>query len=190
MCLSSELVPVLLSTVQEEVNHMVKPSSWPKGWRVRPWQDTDQTAVRNLILAGLAQRFGTADPALTPDLHDIASHYLAHEATFLVAEGAHGIVACGALIHEKGEPNTMRLVRISVLPTHQKQGLGRLVSQLLLAVAQRRGAKRVVLETNSDWHNALRLYKSLGFQEYARTADPHFAYTEVHLAKELPYESN
>ena len=42
---------------------------------IRPFDVKDQVAARNLILAGLADHFGKADPKFTPDLADIMSHY-------------------------------------------------------------------------------------------------------------------
>ena len=55
---------------------------------LRSFTPADQTAVRELILAGLGQRFGTADPTLTPDLDDIQANYVAQGAYFVVIETA------------------------------------------------------------------------------------------------------
>jgi GNAT superfamily N-acetyltransferase len=154
---------------------------------LRPFIPADQTAVRELILAGLGQRFGTADPSLTPDLDDIQASYLAHDAYFVVVEAAEDsqIIACGALIHEPNQPEAMRIVRVSVRGDWQGRGLGRLVSHALLDEAHQRGLARVLVETNSDWHSALRLYHALGFTEYAHNHNPEFGYTEVEMSLNL-----
>lgn len=154
---------------------------------LRPFTPADQTAVRELILAGLGQRFGTADPSLTPDLDDIQANYIAQGVYFVVVEAAEDgpIIACGALIPEPNQPEAMRLVRVSVRSDCQGRGLGRLISLALLDEAHQRGLARVLVETNSDWHSALRLYRSLGFIEYARNYNQEFGYTEVEMSLKL-----
>ena len=46
-------------------------------WQLRPFTAADQDAVKDLVLAGLADHWGTLDPTLNPDLNDIAGHYAA-----------------------------------------------------------------------------------------------------------------
>jgi GNAT superfamily N-acetyltransferase len=150
---------------------------------LRPFEVGDQTAVRNLVLAGLGQRFGTADPTLTPDLDDIQAHYIAGGGTVLVVESAGdgSLIACGVLIPEPNQPEARRMVRISVRADWQGRGLGRLVSLALIEEARQQGVAQVLVETNGDWHSALRLYQSLGFVAVLRTVDETFGYTEVEM---------
>ena len=42
---------------------------------VKPFQPEDQAAVKNLILAGLAEHWGELDLSKNPDLNDITSTY-------------------------------------------------------------------------------------------------------------------
>ena len=154
---------------------------------LRSFTPADQTAVRELILAGLGQRFGTADPTLTPDLNDIQANYVAQGAYFVVVETAEDrqIIACGALVDEPDQLKAMRLVRVSVRGDYQGRGLGRLVSRALINEARQRNLTHVLVETNSDWQSALRLYHSLGFTEYTRNHHPEFNYTEVEMTLKL-----
>ena len=43
--------------------------------RVRPFERNDQDAVRELVLAGIGERWDVLDKSLNQDLNDIASTY-------------------------------------------------------------------------------------------------------------------
>lgn len=152
---------------------------------IRPLRPDDVDAVRSLILAGLAQRFGALDAALNPDLTALWDTYAREEVVFLVAEAGGRAVGCGALVPEAGAAGTARIVRVSVAADCQGQGIGRRISQALLASARARRLARVVVETNADWDSALRLYQSLGFVEERRAVNAAFGFVEVHMAISL-----
>ncbi|MCP4415536.1 MAG: hypothetical protein GY805_02870, partial [Chloroflexi bacterium] len=42
---------------------------------IRPFHPQDQSATKQLILAGLVEHWGELDPSLNPDLNDIARSY-------------------------------------------------------------------------------------------------------------------
>lgn len=133
---------------------------------IRPFQSTDQAAGQTLILAGLAERWGTLDPALNPDLEDIYSSYVLRGNLFVVAEENGQIVGTGGLVQE--EPGVGRIVRVSVSTQWRGRGLGRTISQRLIAAGQQRGYHTLLVETNDDWHSAIGLYQGIGFVPYAR----------------------
>lgn len=145
--------------------------------RIRPFVPRDQAAVRRLILAGLGERFGFVDETLNPDLDDIAATYLraGHLVDLVEVEGA--IVGVGILVADG--PGVGRLVRMSVSAAHRRRGIGRALVAHLIGRAERRGDRRLLLETNDDWHDAIRLYRTCGFVEIARVAG------DVHLALDL-----
>lgn len=145
---------------------------------LRPFTPEDQEAARALILAGLKEHFGFIDPRYNPDLEDITESYVARGDTFLLAVRGEDILGTGALIRETAA--TGRIVRMSVAPEARRQGIGRLLVDRLLHAAGQRGFRRVVVETNDDWHDAIRLYRRCGFREYDRRDG------EVHLALTLP----
>jgi GNAT superfamily N-acetyltransferase len=139
---------------------------------IRPFTVADQATTRALVLSGLADHFGTLDERMNPDLNDIAANYLGPGSTFVVAERDGEIVGCGALITEA--PGTGRLVRMSVMRDHRGRGLGRALVNHLIAVARDRGDRRVVVETNDDWSDAIGLYLACGFRHYDhRDGDVH-----------------
>jgi GNAT superfamily N-acetyltransferase len=134
--------------------------------RIRPFTPTDQTAARQLILEGLGSHFGFIDETMNPDLGDIWQHYVVPGNSFVIAEIDGRIVGTGALIEEtKG---VGRLVRMSVSPGHQRRGIGRRLVHHLIQKANEQGYRRLLVETNHDWFDAISLYQSCGFCEYDR----------------------
>jgi len=163
-------------------------------YRLRPFQPADQAAVRQLVLAGLASRFGFADESLTPDLDDFQASYgdiggevwvatapLEMPIPASMGDGDAEIIACGALKREPSRPEALRIVRMSVKPAYQGQGVARAIGEKLIERARMRRAACVLTETNDDWHSALRLYQGLGFQETHRLYVAEFDFTEVHM---------
>ena len=148
---------------------------------IRPFAPADQEPVRRLILSGLGEHFGFVDEARNPDLDDIATSYLAAGHAFVVAELAGELIGTGALIEEA--PGVGRLVRMSVSPAHRRRGVGRALVAHLIDLARCRGYRRLVLETNDDWDDAVRLYLSCGFVESDRAA------AEIHLVLDLAASS-
>ena len=147
------------------------------GITIRPFAPADQTATRRLVLNGLGDHFGHIDETMNPDLDDIETHYLRPGHRFVLAERDGTIVGTGALIEES--PGTGRLVRMSVDRHHRGRGIGRALVDHLVAEARARGYRRVVIETNDDWWDAIGLYRACGFVEFACHSG------DVHMALEL-----
>jgi ribosomal protein S18 acetylase RimI-like enzyme len=148
----------------------------PQNLVIRLFTAADQDVARRLILNGLAEHFGRLDETLNPDLDDIAAHYVAQGALFVMAEIDGVPVGTGALV---AEGPGGRLVRISLAPAHRRRGVGRALVAHLVRAARARGWLQVLVETNDDWHDAIALYQRYGFREYARAAG------EVHLVLDL-----
>ena len=145
--------------------------------RIRPFAPTDQAAARQLILTGLGEHFGFIDETLNPDLEDIHTAYSLRGDCFVVAVIAEEVVGTGALIVE--EPGIGRLVRMSTSAHHRRRGIGRALVAHLIEAGRTRGLRRLVIETNDDWNDAIGLYLATGFTEIARGDG------SVHLARDL-----
>ncbi|MBI5087971.1 MAG: GNAT family N-acetyltransferase [Actinobacteria bacterium] len=131
--------------------------------RLRPMAPDDRHAVRDLVLAGLAERWGTAtDPALNRDLDDVA---LAHPgSTTLVAVTDDGVVVgTGTIVPRPGA--TAEIVRMSVEWSRRGAGVGRMIVDALveIAAAGHPPVRRIVLGTTATWHDAIRFYERCGF---------------------------
>ncbi len=125
-----------------------------------PFTPADQRAVKTLILSGLADHWGTLDPAKNPDLNDIAETY--KDACFLVAKQQGELVGCGALVPRT--PDTAEIVRMSVATNARRQGLGRRILAALCEEARARGFRCVMLETTQTWSEVIAFYQSFGFR--------------------------
>lgn len=144
---------------------------------IRPFTAADQKAARDLVLQGLGEHFGWIDESRNPDVDDIGAHYLASGHLFVVAYVGETLVGTGALIAVGKQ--TGRLVRMSVHRRWRRLGLGRALVAHLVDAARERGYRRVVVETNKDWWDAIALYRRCGFDEYH--VDAH----SVYLAQDL-----
>jgi ribosomal protein S18 acetylase RimI-like enzyme len=133
---------------------------------IRPFAQRDQDAARGLVLAGLGEHFGFIDASYNPDLEDIQANYVAAGHVFVVAELGGALVGTAGLV--VGEDGVGQMVRVSVSRSHRRAGIGRALVSHLLAMARERGLRRVWMETNSGWADALGLYHRCGFVEYER----------------------
>ena len=144
--------------------------------RVRPFHPSDQAATKQLILAGLADHWGTLDPTLNPDLNDIAQSYRGE--TFLLAVLGEEIIGCGALIQEEGMAGYGRVVRMSVKKENRRQGIGQLILHHLQLAAKQRQFHKIVLETTQTWTEVVAFYQANGFRIIGHhNGDKHFEKT-------------
>ena len=143
---------------------------------IRPFEARDQRAARQLILNGLGEHFGFVDEALNPDVDDIIAHYISHGHVFLVAEVGATLAGTGAL---KVEDSEGQIVRASVAPQFRRQGIGRKLVEHLIDAAREKGLRRLIVETNHDWDDPIRLYQRCGFLEYDR--DPESVWMKLEL---------
>lgn len=149
-----------------------------RGISIQPFESRDQEAVRNLILAGLAEHWGEIDPGLNPDLDDIAASY--EDATFLVAWLDGRIVGSGALVPRSDE--AAEIVRMSVVSELRGRGIGKSMLNRLCQEAREAGFRRLVLETTSTWEDVIEFYIRFGFRVTHTREGPLGG--EVHLSLE------
>jgi putative acetyltransferase len=119
----------------------------------------EQDAVRSLILKGLGEHWGSVDPSLNPDLDDLAATYAAGR--ILVATDDGTVVGTGTVIRR--DAMTAEIVRMSVVRTYRRTGLGRRLVDELVATARRWDMSQVVLETSAHWMDVVEFYLRCGF---------------------------
>jgi GNAT superfamily N-acetyltransferase len=138
---------------------------------ISPFDPQDAPAVRELIVQGLAERWGGYDPRCNPDLENFAEHY--GSSVILVAKRGSRIVGVGVLQPERDGAG--RIVRMSVARDCRRQGIGTRILQGLLQAARRLGYRRVLLETTASWESAISFYVRRGFIPCeVRDGDQHF----------------
>ena len=133
---------------------------------IRPMRPIEQSAVRALILDGLAEHFGVLNPALNPDVDDVFHWYLQAGHIFLTAWQNEQLIGTGGLLCQPD--GVGQIVRVSVHRDFRRHGLGRRIVDALLRSAAERGLTHVWMETNDDWFAAIALYQSCGFYPFDR----------------------
>ena len=126
---------------------------------VRPIQVQEAPQARQLILAGLQEKWADLDPSRNLDLDDIVASY--SNGIFLVAVLGPEIIGTGALVPEAA--STARIVRMWVAQTYRGRGVGTEILERLLKAARIQGYRSVVLETTASWADAVEFYENRGF---------------------------
>lgn len=124
----------------------------------------EEAEAKEIVLQGLEERFGFLDSSLNPDLNDIFASYLREGSIFLIGKEENNLVCTGAL--SKEDNNSGRIQRMSVKSTCRGKGYARKMLETLELYAKEYGYSKLVLETNNDWHSAISLYTSSGYECY------------------------
>ena len=127
---------------------------------ILPFQSEYQAEAKNLVLAGLAEHWGTLDPTKNRDLNDISSTYA--NGIFLVAWQNNQIIGTGALLPMSND--TAEIVRMSVVANMRRKGIGKMILQKIYERSKIDGYKRLVVETTETWNEVIEFYKQFGFQ--------------------------
>ena len=117
-----------------------------------------QDAFRLLVLDGMAERWGTVDASLNPDLEDIGMSYDG-DGVLVALDGAL-VVGTGILMLRAPEGE---IVRMAVRRGYRRRGIATRLLSELLSLAFKRGINRIVVETNAQWTEARNLYEKAGF---------------------------
>ncbi|MCX6522123.1 MAG: GNAT family N-acetyltransferase [Actinobacteria bacterium] len=128
---------------------------------VRDMRSGEAAAVRSLVLAGLAEHWGSVDPSLNPDLDDLAAAHPGSR-TVVAVDVAGTIVGTGTVVPRGVD--SAEVVRMSVATSLRGAGVGRLVLDALIEVARSWGVQRLVLETTADWTDTVAFYERCGFR--------------------------
>ena len=132
--------------------------------RIADFESRYQAEVARLINTSLGARFGFVDESMNPDLYDIGSSY--RDGEFLLALDGEQVVATGALVPVDAE--TAQIARMHTASDHRRRGIA---TRILAALEQRataRGVRRLILETNLDWADAIAFYQRRGYTETFR----------------------
>lgn len=127
---------------------------------IRPFEAKDQIPAKELIQAGLREYFGFIDETLNPDLDDIALSF--NDGCFLVGEIDSQLAATGG--YKPLNDSTVKIERVSVHSKFRRLGLASQILNALVLEAKKAGYKRIVLETTSDWNQAIEFWLKNGFR--------------------------
>ena len=120
----------------------------------------DASCVRQLLIDGLTERWGTYEAHFNPDIKTIPFSY--EESSFQVAKLSGQVVGTGILKpigSDRGE-----ICRMSVASLYRRSGIGSLILSHLIGLAREKGMREVCLETTSSWESAVMFYSRHGFR--------------------------
>jgi GNAT superfamily N-acetyltransferase len=127
--------------------------------RIARFELAMQEAFRLLVLDGMAERWGSVDESLNPDLDDIDTHY--GNDCVLVALDGPLVVGTGVLLLRAADGE---IVRMSVHRHYRRRGIAKKLLAELLHLASEYGVNRILVETNAKWTEAQNLYVASGFK--------------------------
>lgn len=93
--------------------------------------------------------------------------------------------AVGSVALVPHAPGVVELIKLAVTARVQGQGVGRRLSEKVIARARELGAKRIELVSSHKLTSALKLYESLGFKYGPLPADPGYATTDIFMELDL-----
>ena len=132
---------------------------------LRDVKSGEEQKIFSIVKKVLEQYCLKTNPEVTDkDLSDIKKHYIETGGCFKIIEDNGRIVGSYGLFPLSSD--TCELRKMYLLSEYQGRGLGKLMMNDAIKVAQDKGFKEMVLETNSILDKAIRLYRKYGFQEY------------------------
>jgi len=102
------------------------------------------------------------------ELTRFAPHYRARGGEAWVAELDGAVVGCAAIAPE-GPPGEWMLYKLNVLPRARRRGIGTALVGEAAAAARARGARRMVLWSDTRFVESHALYAALGYEKMPRT---------------------
>ena len=140
---------------------------------VAPLNTEDAAAVKQLLIAGLSERWGRYEPGFNPDIESFPSSY--SDSLTLVAKSEGVVVGTGTL--RTVSARRAEVVRMSTASNRRRSGIATAILKLLLEHARANGVQEVVLEATSSWESAITFYTKHGFaRTHEHAGDTYFAY--------------
>lgn len=126
-----------------------------------PYRAEYASSFAELNLAWL-RAYGLMEPSEEDQLQDPQAHFLDLGGQIFVAlEGDAVVGTCAVLPYSEG---VFELAKLTVAPAFRGRGIARLLVEQCIAYARERNAERIILVSNSQLREALRLYETLGFK--------------------------
>ena len=123
-----------------------------------------QKAAAELVNRGLGEHFGRVDESMNPDLFDIGLNY--RDGDFMLAFCGEQLIGTGSLM-PIGE-GVGQIARMHTATEHRRQGVASSMLATLEKQAVTRNFHTVILETNTDWFEAITFYERNGYVEMNR----------------------
>jgi putative acetyltransferase len=102
---------------------------------------------------------------------------------FFIVEESRALGTCAVLRHDSGE---YEIAKMAVAPEARGRGLGDRLMEAAIGFAHARGARKVVIVSNTVLEPAIRLYRKHGFLEVPLAADTRYRRANIRMELELP----
>ncbi len=96
-------------------------------------------------------------------LQNPETHIIENGGAILMAQYQHEVAGTVAL--KFVEPGVFEFTKMAVAETHQGKKIGETLAHVAIQTAKERGAKKIILYSNTILHKAINLYRKLGFVE-------------------------
>ena len=135
--------------------------------KIRTARTSDAAGIVELVNRVLKEEYPQDQAAYsTEDLDRLSATYLRPACTFLVAQEGRRIVGtCGV---KADGTETAILRRLFVDPAHRAQGIGSGLLKAALSFCKAQGFQEVIIRTSARMEQAIRLCRSMGFEEDGR----------------------
>jgi len=125
----------------------------------------DESQVKAIVFKALQEFNLQVDPeGIDADLNDLQANYSAKGHSFYILEDGGKIVGCGGLVNLGG--GRMEIRKMYLLNSHRRMGLGKKLLETMVQEALSLQCREIVLDTASVLQQAIKLYRSFGFEEY------------------------
>ena len=125
---------------------------------------------------------------LEDELADLTRVYGPPNGCFLLARDGGQPVGCAALVG-RGE-DVVEVKRMYVRSGTRGKGVGRKLTEELVARAKNTSAKRIILDSFHTMHTAHRIYRSVGFQDIAAPRNFPAEFTSRVVFMEMPLDQD
>lgn len=146
----------------------------------------DWCIARYAALPGVVEQ-AFAHQSMAAEIDILPVKYGPPNGRTLVAEAGGEIIGC--IAYRRIPPEGMcEMKRLFIPARHQRSGLGRRLCERIIALARADGLQFMRLETGDLFHEAVALYRKLGFREcphytaYPEVVQPHIVTMERALA--------
>jgi putative acetyltransferase len=127
--------------------------------------------------------YNLMEPAEEKQLAEPRKHFIDCGGQIFVALHRGDVIGTCAVTPAGG--GALELAKLTVAPEFRGQGVARHLVERCIAYARERGARRMMLVSNSQLQPALRLYESLGFSYCSVPADTKYAVADVCMSLDL-----
>ncbi len=120
---------------------------------------------------------------LPSDILNIKETYQDCGGDFWVLESNQMIIGCIAIRTIDSAERIGEIKRYFVLPSHQRQGIGKMLMDHAISFATQKSLNKIRLDTMKKYESAMSVYLKNGFYEISKYNDNHIA--EIFMEKSL-----